>query len=98
MHANSVPGSYFPSSVKTGSHAAIHAMTHVVPPELLNPLNFNPLKDLLLKVVDFTGAGRGRSSLCRSAAQPLPASGSERYERDEAVPAHVLFGSARAPL
>jgi NTE family protein len=34
-------------------HAAIHFLTHTLPPNLLNPLNFNPLKDLLLKVVDF---------------------------------------------
>ena len=42
-----LPPEYHPS------HAAIHAVTHTVPPHLLNPLNFNPLKDLLLKVVDF---------------------------------------------
>ena len=34
-------------------HAMIHFLTHTVPPTLLNPFNFNPLKDLLLKVVDF---------------------------------------------
>ena len=42
-----LPPEYHPS------HAAIHAVTHIVPPNLLNPLKFNPLKDLLLKVVDF---------------------------------------------
>lgn len=34
-------------------YAVIHALTHTVPPGLLNPFNFNPLKALLLKVVDF---------------------------------------------
>jgi NTE family protein len=34
-------------------HAAIHFLTHMLPPALLNPLNVNPLRDLLLKVVDF---------------------------------------------
>jgi NTE family protein len=34
-------------------HATIHFLTHVLPPKLLNPLNINPLKDLLLEVVDF---------------------------------------------
>jgi NTE family protein len=34
-------------------HATIHLLTHVLPPKLLNPLNINPLKDLLLEVVDF---------------------------------------------
>ncbi len=43
-----LPPEYHPS------HAAIHAVTHIVPPQFLNPLNYNPLKDLLLKVVDFT--------------------------------------------
>ena len=42
-----LPPEYHPS------HAAIHAATHIVPPNLLNPLNYNPLKDLLLKVIDF---------------------------------------------
>jgi NTE family protein len=42
-----LPPEYHPS------HAAIHAVTHIVPPQLLNPLHYNPLKDLLLKVVDF---------------------------------------------
>jgi NTE family protein len=34
-------------------HAAIHFLTHTLPPGLLNPLNVNPLKALLLKVIDF---------------------------------------------
>jgi len=34
-------------------HALIHYLTHTLPPNLLNPLNFNPLKSLLLRVVDF---------------------------------------------
>jgi NTE family protein len=35
-------------------HAAIHTLTHTLPPQLLNPLNFNPLKTVLLEAVDFT--------------------------------------------
>jgi NTE family protein len=34
-------------------HAFVHTLTHTVPPNLLNPFNFNPLKSLLNKVVDF---------------------------------------------
>jgi NTE family protein len=34
-------------------HAAIHFLTHSLPPNMLNPLNINPLKALLLKVIDF---------------------------------------------
>lgn len=34
-------------------HAAIHYLTHTLPPTLLNPFNLNPLRALLLKVVDF---------------------------------------------
>ncbi len=34
-------------------HALIHFLTHTLPPTLLNPINFNPLRDLLLRVVDF---------------------------------------------
>lgn len=34
-------------------HAIIHTLTHTLPPNLLNPLNFNPLRNVLLKVVDF---------------------------------------------
>src|SRR3974390_2226637 len=34
-------------------HALIHFLTHTLPPKMLNPFNFNPLRELLLKVVDF---------------------------------------------
>src|SRR6201993_2464878 len=34
-------------------HAAVHFLTHTLPPNLLNPFNLNPLRPLLLKVVDF---------------------------------------------
>ena len=34
-------------------HALIHSLTHTVPPNLLNPFHFNPLRSLLLKVIDF---------------------------------------------
>ena len=34
-------------------HAAIHFLTHVLPPTLLNPFNLNPLRAVLLKVIDF---------------------------------------------
>ncbi|WP_407180474.1 patatin-like phospholipase family protein [Bradyrhizobium sp. STM 3562] len=34
-------------------HALIHFLTHTLPPTLLNPFNVNPLRDLLLRVVDF---------------------------------------------
>ena len=34
-------------------HATVHFLTHTLPPNLLNPLNVNPLKALLLKVIDF---------------------------------------------
>jgi NTE family protein len=34
-------------------HATIHFLTHTLPPNLLNPLNINPLKSLLSRVIDF---------------------------------------------
>ena len=48
IQALNLPPEYHPF------HAAIHSLTHTLPPHLLNPLNLNPLKDLLLKAVDFT--------------------------------------------
>jgi NTE family protein len=36
-------------------HAAIHTLTHTLPPNLLNPFNFNPLRALLERLVDFEG-------------------------------------------
>jgi NTE family protein len=47
VQALGLPPEYHPS------HAAIHAVTHILPPHLLNPFHVNPLRDLLLKVVDF---------------------------------------------
>ncbi|MGV7218849.1 patatin-like phospholipase family protein [Bradyrhizobium sp. UFLA05-112] len=34
-------------------HSFIHTLTHTVPPNVLNPFNFNPLRALLQRVVDF---------------------------------------------
>lgn len=34
-------------------HAFIHTLTHTLPPNLLNPFHFNPLRALLQRVVDF---------------------------------------------
>jgi NTE family protein len=34
-------------------HAFIHTLTHTVPPNLLNPFHFNPLRALLQRVIDF---------------------------------------------
>jgi NTE family protein len=34
-------------------HAGIHFLTHILPPSLLNPFDYNPLKTLLLRKVDF---------------------------------------------
>jgi NTE family protein len=42
-----LPPEYMPS------HAAVHALTHSLPPDVLNPLRFNPLRKLLLQAVDF---------------------------------------------
>jgi NTE family protein len=35
------------------SYIAFHAVTQLIPPYLLNPLGINPLKNVLLKIVDF---------------------------------------------
>jgi NTE family protein len=34
-------------------HAIVHTLTHTLPPGLLNPFNLNPLRAVLLKVIDF---------------------------------------------
>ena len=34
-------------------HAFIHTLTHTLPPNLLNPFHFNPLRALLERVIDF---------------------------------------------
>jgi NTE family protein len=44
------------------SHAIVHAMTHTLPPQLLNPLNFNPLKSLLLRIIDFERMNRSEQA------------------------------------
>ncbi len=42
-----LPADYYPS------YFAFHSIAQTLPPDLLNPLNLNPLKDVLTKVVDF---------------------------------------------
>jgi NTE family protein len=44
-----LPPDYYPS------YLTFHAATQIVPPYLMNPLGLNPLRDILLKVVDFAG-------------------------------------------
>jgi len=39
-------------------HTLIHFLTHTLPPAVLNPFNFNPLRELLLRAVDFDGLNR----------------------------------------
>ncbi|MFX8809215.1 hypothetical protein ABTM66_19115, partial [Acinetobacter baumannii] len=47
IQAMQLPPEYHPV------HAAIHTLTHTVPPNLLNPFNFNPLRSVLERVIDF---------------------------------------------
>jgi NTE family protein len=47
IRACGLPPDYYPSYV------AFHAAMQILPPYLLNPAAFNPLKGILLKVVDF---------------------------------------------
>ena|SRR5581483_9623269 len=47
IQALNLPPEYHPF------HAAIHFVTHVMPPALLNPFNINPLRDVLSTVIDF---------------------------------------------
>jgi NTE family protein len=43
-----LPPDYYPS------YLAFHALAQIAPPSLVNPLSHNPLKDVLLKIVDFS--------------------------------------------
>src|ERR1700757_977986 len=47
IHALKLPPEYHPF------HAIVHTLTHTLPPGLLNPFNLNPLRAVLLKVIDF---------------------------------------------
>jgi NTE family protein len=47
IQAMKLPPEYHPV------HAAIHTLTHTLPPNLLNPFNFNPLRSVLDRVIDF---------------------------------------------
>jgi NTE family protein len=47
IQAMKLPPEYHPV------HAAIHTLTHTLPPSLLNPFHFNPLRALLERVVNF---------------------------------------------
>ncbi len=39
-------------------HALIHTLTHTVAPQLLNPFNYNPLRALLQRLIDFDAINR----------------------------------------
>jgi NTE family protein len=76
---------------------AFQAMTHVFSPYQLNPFNFNPLKDILVKVVDFD-----RLSHCNRATRLFLSatnvrSGKIKVFDNAAMSADVVLASACLP-
>ena len=79
------------------AYMAFQAMSHMFSPYQLNPFNFNPLKDVLLKVVDFD-----RLSHCNRATRLFLSatnvrSGKIKVFENEQVSVDVVMASACLP-
>lgn len=79
-----------------GAHLQVDLMTRVVSPYQFNPLNINPLRDLLGGLVDFPAlAERGRAALFISATNVR--TGAPRIFRERELSVEVLLASTCLP-
>jgi NTE family protein len=86
-----------PNSEFSPAFFVFQAMTHVFSPYQINPFNFNPLKDVLTKVVDFD-----RLAKCNKAPRLFLSATNVRTGKiklfgNEAVSADVVLASACLP-
>jgi NTE family protein len=86
-----------PNSEFSPAFFVFQAMTHVFSPYQINPLNFNPLKDVLTEVVDFE-----RLAKCNKAPRLFLSATNVRTGKiklfgNEAVSADVVLASACLP-
>jgi NTE family protein len=73
------------------------AMTHVFSPYQLNPFNLNPLKDVLVKVVDFGRLSKSKSTVRLFLSATNVRTGKIKLFENEAVTADVVLASACLP-
>ena len=73
------------------------AMTHVLSPYQLNPLNFNPLKDVLERVVDFDKLARSAHATRLFISATNVRTGKIRVFENAEITADVIMASACLP-
>jgi NTE family protein len=79
-----------------GAHLQVDLMTRLMSPYQFNPLNINPLRDLLADLVDFSALGRrGKVALFLSATNVR--SGRPRIFREDEISMEVLMASTCLP-
>lgn len=79
-----------------GAHLQMDLMTRLVSPYQFNPLNINPLRDLLSGLIDFAAlGGRGRPALFLSATNVR--TGAPRIFREAELSVEVLLASTCLP-
>jgi len=79
-----------------GAHLQMDLMTRLVSPYQFNPLNINPLRDLLAGLIDFGSlGGRGRPALFISATNVR--TGAPRIFRETEITVDVLLASTCLP-
>jgi NTE family protein len=79
------------------AYRAFEFMTHVLSPYEFNPLNLNPLKDVLVDMVDFEALRRCTSTTLRLCATSVRTGKPRIFRTDEVTPEAVL-ASACLPL
>jgi NTE family protein len=79
------------------SYVFFQAMTHLFSPYQLNPLNLNPLRDVLLKVIDFDRLAKGPTPIRLFLSATNVRTGKIKLFETEAVTADVVLASACLP-
>ena len=73
------------------------AMTHLFSPYQLNPFNLNPLRDVLVKVVDFDRLAKSASAMRLFLSATNVRTGKLELFENEAITAEVVLASACLP-
>ena len=82
---------------QSGSFAAFESLTRALSPYQLNPLNLNPLRDVLAACVDFDELKRCKSSRLFLSATNIR-SGNVRVFRNEEISLNAVLASACLPF
>jgi NTE family protein len=91
VRACGLPPDFYPSFL------AFHAVAQLMPPDLVNPLNLNPLRDILAKVIDFERLNRAPQGIKLFLNSTNVRTGKIKVFETPAITADAVLASACLP-